>query len=108
VPATLNSTWPKKVTLEAEFDFAFSQDSRLVGGDEANSFGEVADSSSPAIEEAKSKGDDGNLGDTDKVHDANKEEVAGDFLADFFAEEGALEIGKDAGGVHESLKALNR
>ena len=93
--------------FEAEFDFAFSQDSRLVGGDEANSFGEVADSSGPAIEKAESKGNDGNLGDANEIHDAYQEEVAGDFLANFFTEEGALEIGEYAGGVHEgSIKSV--
>jgi hypothetical protein len=90
----------KSGIFEGEFHFAFSQHGCLVGSDEADGFGEVADASGPTIEEAKAKCHDWHLRDTDKVHDANEEEVAGNFLADFFAEEGALEVGEDAGSVH--------
>jgi hypothetical protein len=86
--------------FEGEFHLAFSQDGGLVGSDEADGFGEVADAGGPTIEKAQAEGDDWNLGDADEVHHADEEEVAGDFLADFFAEQRALEIGEDAGGVH--------
>jgi len=72
----------------------------LVRGDEADSFGEVTDAGGPAIEEAEAERDDRNLRNTNEVHDADEEEVAGDFLADFFAEEGALKVRENAGGVH--------
>jgi hypothetical protein len=86
--------------LEHEFDFAFAQDRRLVWPNESHGLGELADAGGPAVEEVEFEGNDGKLGHADEIYDADEEEIAGDFLAYFLAEEGALEVGKDAGGLH--------
>ena len=88
--------------FEGKFHFAFSQNAGLVRSNEADGFGEVADASGPAVEQAEAERHHGNLRDADEVHDANKEKVSCNFLADFFAQKGALEIGEDASGVHEN------
>lgn len=86
--------------LETEFDFALAQNRSLIWSNEADSFSEIADACRPAVEQAKSKRDNRDLWDADEVHHADEEEVSGDFLADFLAKEGALEVREDAGGVH--------
>lgn len=78
--------------FKAKFDFAFSQNRRLIRSNQSDGFSEVADSSRPTIKEAKPKCDNGDLRDTNEVHHADEEEVARDFLANFFAEEGTLKI----------------
>ncbi len=86
--------------LEGEFHFAFSQNAGLVGSDQSNGFGEITHTCGPAVKEAKPESDHWNMGNADQVHHADEEKVSGDLLADFFAEERALEVGEDAGGVH--------
>ena len=71
--------------LKGEFDFAFAQLGDLVGSDEADGFGKLADAGGPAVKEAQFQGDDGKLGDADKVNDADQEKIPGHFLSDFFA-----------------------
>jgi hypothetical protein len=73
--------------LEDKSDFAFAQDAGLVRADETDAFSELADAGRPAVEEAELERDDWNLRDANEVNDADENEVAGDFLADFFTEE---------------------
>ena len=87
--------------LESELDFAFPQDSDLVGSDEADGFGELAKPGGPAIEQAEFERNHGQLGHTKKVDDTDQYEITGDFLAYFLAEQRALKIGQDAGWIHE-------
>jgi hypothetical protein len=86
--------------LEAELHLAFSQNGCLVGRDQSHSFGEIANACGPTIEETEPECDDRDLRDSNKVHHSDEEKIAGDFLADFFAEERALEIRENSGGVH--------
>lgn len=90
--------------FEAKFHLAFSQNSSLVRGNQPHGFGKVAHAGGPAVEETQAEGDNWDLGNANEVHDADEEEISGYFLANFFAEDRALEVGKDAGGVH-SLKS---
>jgi len=77
----------KRGILKDKFDFAFAQDAGLVRTDEANAFGELADASGPAVEEAKLECDHGDLRHANEVDHTDENEIAGDFLANFFAEE---------------------
>ena len=79
--------------LKREFDFAFAQDSGLVGSNQSNGLGELADASGPAIEEAELQCHDWQLRHAQKVYNADEHEVASDLLPDFFTQQGALEIG---------------
>jgi hypothetical protein len=86
--------------FEPEFNLAFSQNGCLVGRDQSNCFGEIPNPGSPTVEQAEPQGDDWDLRDANEVHHSDEEEIAGDFLANFFAEKGALKVREDAGGVH--------
>ena len=86
----------RRHVLKREFDFALSQLRRLVRPNEAAGFGELPDSGGPAIEQAKLERHDRQLRHSDKIDDSNQEEIPGNFLADFFTEQGALEVGENA------------
>jgi len=73
-----------------EFGFATADDSGLVGRDEADGFGELANACGPAVEDANARGGDGHLRHAQVMNDTDEEEVAVGFLANFFADEGAL------------------
>jgi hypothetical protein len=90
----------KSGILENEFDFALAQDARLVRADEADAFGELANTGGPAVKKAELKRDDRDLRDANEVDHANEKKIAGDFLANFFAEKGALQVGENSGRVH--------
>ena len=47
--------------LQCEFHLAFPQDSRLVGRHESDTFGELADASGPAVEQAELQRNDRHL-----------------------------------------------
>ena len=106
VPAVLNSSWPKTMTLVAAC--AGSRSSNFIsplrstvvwsGAMSADGFRELADARRPAVEDAEAPGDDGQLRHADEVDDADEEKIAVGFLADFFAQQRALQIGENAGG----------
>ena len=87
--------------LQAEFGVLLAQHRFLVGRQEAHGFREGAEAGGPAIEEPEAVGGDGHLRDAEKAGDADEEEVAVDFLAHVFTEQRALEVGEDAGEVHD-------
>ena len=85
---------------QLKFHFALVQHRRLVRRDEADGFVELADARRPTVEEADAAGDDGQLRHADEIHDPDEEQVAIGFLADFLADERALKIGENSGGLH--------
>ncbi len=66
-----------------------------------HAFRELADARRPAIDHAKTSGHDGQLRHADESDDADEEEVAVGFLADFFAQQRGLQVGEDSGGLHK-------
>ena len=86
--------------FESELHLAFSQNGRLIRRDQSHGFGETAHTRRPTIEQAEPQRNDWNLRDANEVHHSDEKEIAGDFLANFFAEQGALKVRKNAGGVH--------
>ena len=86
--------------LQCEFHLAFPQDSRLVGRHESDTFGELADASGPAVEQAKLQRNDRHLRHPNEIDDADQNKIASHFLANFFAQERALQVGQDAGRLH--------
>jgi hypothetical protein len=93
--------------FQFKFHFALADDRGLVGRDEARAFVELADARRPAVEDADAAGDDGNLRHADDVDDADKEKISVRFLTDFLADERALEIGENSGGLHEKFLVLD-
>ena len=77
-----------------------AQHCQLVRGDQPNGFEELAVAGGPAVEEAETGRGHGHFRDADGMEDADEHETAVDFLADFLAEEGALQVGQNSGGCH--------
>src|SRR5437016_3872750 len=71
--------------LQCEFDLALAQHGCLIRGNQAHAFSELADTCSPAIEQAELERDDGKLRHANEIDHANEEKVASDLLADFLA-----------------------
>jgi hypothetical protein len=86
--------------LEGEFHIALPEDGGLVGGHDADAFGELSDTGGPAVKDAELEGGDGKLGNMDEADDSEEDEIAIDFLPHFFAEKGALQVGHDPGWLH--------
>ena len=86
--------------LKREFHFALSQLGRLIRSNEPAGLRELPHPCRPAIEQAKFERHDRQLWHANKIDDANEEEIPGNFLADFFTEQRALEVGENAGWVH--------
>ena len=81
-----------------KFHLALAQHGRLVGRDEPDAFGELADARRPAVEDAKPPGHDGQLRHAEEIDDADEEKISVGFLADFFAQQRALQIRQNSSG----------
>jgi hypothetical protein len=77
-------------------------DHRAVRGDHADRLRELADAGAPAVHDEQTGCGDRHLRDADHVDDPHEDQVAGDFLADVFTKERALEIRDDAIRSHVS------
>ena len=78
---------------QLKFDFALSQHRRLIGRDEANALHKVPKSGCPTVEHADFLSGDRQLRHADEIEHADEQKVAIDFLADFLAQERALQVG---------------
>lgn len=83
-----------------ELHFAFAQDGGLIGTEQPALFNKLADPGGPSIEQAQFKGRDGDAGDTDGIDDADNEKITVGFLANIFAKEAGLEVGKNSVWIH--------
>src|SRR2546422_530114 len=79
--------------LHLELYFAFTEDGRLVGGDQAHAFGEDAHARRPAIEDAEFESSDWELRHAHEVDHTDEEKIPRGLLANLLADERALEVG---------------
>jgi hypothetical protein len=86
--------------LESKFHLALAQDRGLVRSDETNHLCKLADASGPSIDYTNTHGGDWNLWDSDRADDAEKNEIAGDFLSNVLTKERRLEVWKDTIWLH--------
>ena len=82
--------------LKREFHFALSQLGRLVRTNKPAGLRELPHTCRPAIEQAKLERYDRQLRHPNKIDDSDEKEIPGNFLADFFTEQRALEVGENA------------
>src|SRR5438034_1520928 len=87
--------------LPREFDIALAQQRRLVWRHQSDRFRKCAHSSRPTIEHAKLHSCHGHLRHLNKADDADENEISGDLLSDFFAEQRALQVRQDSGWLHK-------
>src|SRR6266478_4674392 len=86
--------------LQGEFYFALPQHRGLVGCHEPDSLGELAHPRRPAVEQTQFQRHHRHLGHAKEINHTDEEKISGHFLANFFAQERALQVGQDAGGLH--------
>ncbi len=86
--------------MQCEFNLAFAQHRDLVWPDQAHRLGELAYTRRPPIEQAQLQGHDRHLRHTNKIDHADQEKIPGHLLADFLAQERALQIGQNSVRLH--------
>lgn len=87
--------------LHLKFDLALTQHGGLIRCYQTNALGKLANASRPAVKNAQLESSDRHLGNAQKIKDANEDEIAIGFLADFFANQGALEVRENSGWLHK-------